>query len=946
VLQQFVFEPTRYAHPVVGTVGSLEAITSEVLDPWGYNLFSGTLGGPLVKNKLSFFVSGEALFQSDSAPFAIDTPQLSDEQLASLLVSPQVLQVENGDTGELRYLPIPGGLPDTISFDDFDELLSVPEGFALTGRGPIDAGQVVTANDLTTVDAKNEPRNRYDINGNFTYTPSSTISIRAGGAFTQDKFEDYNATSSLYNRLSLDGGSTTDRYRNNDDQTLRLFTTWTHRISDNTFYQLQFDFIDYKTWAYPSGFSKNVDDALAVGDIDDPRNSTLAAYRTLADTDGDGTTDSYVRRYRDGQLFSPSAVVSLWTPLGSPPTGSATFTKSNNKQLRFSGSATTQVGVHQLEFGGEFEQQTNRFYSVAGNGLSRFLCDDPTAANCGAENLDASDVFDSSGNLIGPTAYNNLPFRAFRDRANWYGYDFRGLNEVDDQNVDNYLDTSNEANHNVEPWKPVYYAGYIQDKIEFRDLVINLGLRVDVFDSNTLVLKDPGAPAPIIRVSDTALWQELDPAADIPSNIGDDYAVYFNDNGQIVGFRNIDGDFFDADGQDSNLSSIDNAGTQRQKPGSQQLSSEIFKDYEPEVTWMPRIGVSFPVTNQALFFASYNITSQRPREQAFAPFTTYDQISGQARLNNPDLKPEKTVQYELGFRQSLGSRAAFQVSAFLRQQKDLIQIRNINAIGLGIGSYGNVQNIDFATTKGLELEFDLRRTNGVALRANYTFSLANATGSDSQSLRIIQWRGTLANGLYFPNFISPAGFDRRHSANLSFDYRLGAGEGPKIGDTAFLQNFGINASAQLGSGMPYTALLSPSEVWSSFTDNVDGSINGRRLPWYSILDIRVDRKFDIGDRTDLTAFVWIENLLDQDNTLGVWRASGLPDTDGFLDTDNGAAFADNAGSAIGDDLARQSFVDHYRAYVNNPIGNGGSHYSGGVRYSVPRRVRLGFRLNF
>ncbi len=73
--------------------------------------------------------------------------------------------------------------------------------------------------------------------------------------------------------------------------------------------------------------------------------------------------------------------------------------------------------------------------------------------------------------------------------AVWYGYDFRGLNEVDDQNVDSYLDTSAESNHNVAPWKPIYYAGYIQDKIEFRDLVINLGLRVDVFDSNTLVLQ-------------------------------------------------------------------------------------------------------------------------------------------------------------------------------------------------------------------------------------------------------------------------------------------------------------------------------------------------------------------------------------------------------------------------------------------------------------------------
>jgi outer membrane receptor protein involved in Fe transport len=769
-------------------------------------------------------------------------------------------------------------------------------------------------------------------------------SSRVGGSFTADQYDGRIFGQSIYSRLRSENGVLSDNLSQNEDQTLRLFTTWTHRVADNTFYQLQFDYTDDKFWNYPSGFSRDVEDALAVGDIDDPRNETLAAYRILADTDGDGTVDSYVRRFRDGQLFNPSEVANLWNPAGEAITG--TFAKGASKQLRFSGSATTQLGVHQQEFGGEFEQQTNRSYNVAGNALSRFVCDDVTASNCGAENLAASDVFDASGNLIGPTAYSNLPFRAFRSNAAWYGYDFRGLNEVDDQNVDSYLDTSSESNHNVAPWKPIYYAGYIQDKIEFRDLVINLGLRVDVFDSNTLVLKDPGAPAPVIRVSDSDLIAGVvNGEYSVPSNIGDDYAVYFNDNGAIVGYRNIDA-FFDANGQDSDLSTVDGLGSQRQQPGTQQLATEIFKDYEPEITWMPRIGVSFPVTNQALFFASYNITSQRPREQAFAPFSAYDQISGQARLNNPDLKPEKTIQYELGFRQSLGSRAAFQVSAFMRQQKNLIQIRNVNAVGLGVGAYGNVQNVDFATTKGVEVEFDLRRTSGVALRANYTFSLANATGSDSQALRIIQWRGTLANGLYFPNFISPAGFDRRHSLNLSLDYRLGAGEGPKIGDTAFLQHFGLNASAQLGSGMPYTALLGASELWSSFTDNVDGSINGRRLPGYSILDIRVDRRFSISDRTALTAFLWIENLLDQNNTLGVYRASGVPDTDGFLATALGSTNAANAGTSLGDPLARDSFADNYASYANSPIGTGGNHYSGGVRYSVPRRIRLGFRLSF
>ncbi len=919
--------------------GSLEAITSEALDPFGYNLFSGSIGGPIVQDKLSFFVSAEGLFQSDDSPWAVETPTLSDSQLNSLLANPQVFQAQNAETGEITYVPV--AVPEigaNVTVDDMLAAINVPEGFELTTGNPIAATQVITADDWRLNDEKDAPRDRFDVNGNLTFTPSSQISIRAGGAFTSLNQDSYGWGTSLYNR---------DRFTVSENQTFRLFGTWTHRISGNTFYQLQADFLSDDFKSYPNGFDGDVEESVFYGDRDHATNSAYASYYRLQ---GDTL---YVPNFRDGEFSSLSGVASLWSNVGA---GLNTFTKQKVNQFRFSASATTQVGVHQLEFGGEFEQQTRRFYRVGAFGLSRFVCDNTAAANCGAENLDPLNPDDAA--LFGALTlsgdasnfadvYASLPFKAMRDRAVWYGYDYLGLEEVDNQNVDGYLDTSDPANHNVEPHKPLYYAGYIQDKIEFRDLVINLGLRVDVFDNNTLVLKDPFAPAPIIRASDSGLISEITGgSADIPSTIGDDYAVYFNDSGNIVGFRNIDGDFFDAAGQDSDLNTIDRAGTQRQKPDTEKLVSEIFEDYEPEVTVMPRIGVSFPVTNQALFFASYNVTSQRPREQAFAPFTTYDQISGQSRLNNPDLKPEKTTQYELGFRQSLGSRAAFQISAFLRQQKDLVQIRNVNAVGLGVGSYGNVENIDFATTKGLEFEFDLRRTNGVALRANYTFSVAEATGSDSQALRVIQWRGTLGNGLYFPNFISPAGFDRRHSANLSFDYRLGQGEGPKIGDTAFLQNFGFNILAQIGSGMPYTALTQPLPVNDSFTAAVDGAINAQRLPWYSILDLRVDRRFSIGNSSSVTAFVWVENVLDRDNALGVYRASGLPETDGFLSTTLGRQRAAAFGSALGDPLATTSFSDHYNRWVDSPVGVGGNHYSGGPRYSVPRRIRLGVRLNF
>ena len=43
--------------------------------------------------------------------------------------------------------------------------------------------------------------------------------------------------------------------------------------------------------------------------------------------------------------------------------------------------------------------------------------------------------------------------------------------------------------------KPREYAAYIQDKMEFAEMVINLGVRYDYFDPNTTYPSNPRNPA-------------------------------------------------------------------------------------------------------------------------------------------------------------------------------------------------------------------------------------------------------------------------------------------------------------------------------------------------------------------------------------------------------------------------------------------------------------------
>ena len=287
--------------------------------------------------------------------------------------------------------------------------------------------------------------------------------------------------------------------------------------------------------------------------------------------------------------------------------------------------------------------------------------------------------------------------------------------------------------------------------------------------------------------------------------------------------------------------------------------------------------------------------------------------------SNNDLAPERTTEYELGFRQRLSARSAITISGFFRQIEDLIQIDDRrDAYPNGVTSY---RNTDFGTIKGMEFDFDLRRTNNVSANVNYTLSFAQGTGSASNTTGVIAWIDETP-----PNFISPLDFDVRHTFNVSLDYRLGAGEGPTVGGMKLFENFGVNVLATASSGKPYTGQLEPFSRIESKAPIPDGGINTARMPWKNRIDIRVDRKFSVGPRTTLSAFVWVQNLLDGQNINGVWRATGLPNDDGFLSTAGGQQFLGGA-----DPVTETMYLHRTRS-----LGN----------YGIPRLTRIGVRLDF
>ncbi len=895
--------------------GSLEGITSEALDAYGYNLVSGTVGGPVAGDKLNFFLSAEFTDQLDSGPRAIGELHLPESIRNDLLAAPQAFRIDNAD-GETVYLPIPNSLADgamllvdddahvivdnnQISFSD-GTTIAIPEGADIESLNlnPIQRAQLLDPADFEREKAGfGAEYQNLSVAGNLQFSLFDQGRLRLGGRYITGNWDGLAFSNILFNPFNV-SETNRDEYQ--------IFGTWTQHLSGSTFYQLQADYTDYFSESFDPRFGPEPTDWLRYGDVDGEEAwATLRGYKDAPTTtveqriNGTDTVmvnvPTFGNSYGDSDTPPGNVLLNLTNLPGGTTIG---YSKSSRTQFRLTGSATTQVGINQLEFGGEYETRTYRAWNITASRLAGLVNDGF------AEDVDPNDPLQ---NPNGWSNYEDIPAYLINNITGGYGYSLYGDSEVDTEDMAQFVledNTKPVEAYNEAPYQPIYYGGYVQNKIEFRDIVLNLGLRVDVFDNNMRVLKDKYARRPIRRAEEIS---------GRPGNIGADYAVYFDDAENVIGYRDLDGTFYTTGGEEVQAAEILLNGAPILT--SSRINETMFEDYEPQVTFMPRIGVSFPVTDRALFFASYGVVTQRPSTNSFQDLGGF---VGTGSISNTNLNPERTTKYELGFRQRLGERSALTISGFFQQIDDLIQRRDLNFAFPN--AYLHWENVDFGTVKGMEFGFDMRRTNGLAANVNYTLSFADGTGSGSNTTSTITWVDETP-----PNFISPLDFDQRHKVNVSLDYRLGKGEGPAIGGANILENFGVNVLFTAGSGFPYTAISDIGPLTVSRAPLPSGGVNANRMPASNRVDLKFDRRFQIRS-ANITAFLWVENLFDNDNVQNVWRATGLAGDDGYLSTREGELAA-AANPAVWPTL--------YQNRTNLP-GN----------YGIPRQTRLGLRLDF
>jgi outer membrane receptor protein involved in Fe transport len=682
----------------------------------------------------------------------------------------------------------------------------------------------------------------------------------------------------------------------------------------------------------------------------------------------------------------PRSVYSLFYNYGDQY---GSYGKQQLEQFSMKATGSADIKDHAIQFGFEYEKRTDRSWFTAPNslwGLGRQL------ANFHIQELDLANPYIIENGTFDTIYYDRLNNKEAQSRFDWslrekfnigeteyididsfdpdalsidmfsadelnenglvayYGYDYKGdlltsSSSIEDffyERVDRDGDgVEDDFVRNISAFEPIYTAGYVQDKFAFDDLIFNIGVRIDRFDANQSVLSDPyslyqtytaGSSADLLTTGDYVK----------PTSIGGDYVVYVNDlenPTEVVGYRNGE-NWFDQNGEliidPKSIAQASTTGQITPYLVNPEDSIPVFSDYDPETVFSPRISFSFPISDEAQFFAHYDVVTQRPpsgnRIEPIDYLYIEDRVG--ALINNPNLKAEKTVDFELGFAQTLNLKSSLTLSAFYRELRDMIQIVKTNySYPVSYLTYGN---IDFGTVKGMSASYDMRRSGNVKLSANYTLQFADGTGSSSSSGLSLVNTGQ-------PNLRTtiPLSYDQRHAFNVSMDYRYGSGKdytGPVLFKKQVFANAGANFVVIAGSGTPYSRqsnITQEAAFGINDRSTLEGSLNGSRLPWTVRINTKINKRFtlDVGQLDNkrtlgLNVYLQVQNLLNTKNIRSVYRATGNPDDDGYLS--DAAAQTD-----IQAQNDPQSFTDMYRIKINNPSN-----------YSLPRLARLGIEINF
>lgn len=338
----------------------------------------------------------------------------------------------------------------------------------------------------------------------------------------------------------------------------------------------------------------------------------------------------------------------------------------------------------------------------------------------------------------------------------------------------------------------------------------------------------------------------------------------------------------------------------------------------PKYQFSPRLGISFAVSEKSLMYASYGHFFQIPKLENIYENLEADITQGLPIIGDPNVEPEHTIAYQVGYRYAFTPDMAGEIIAYYKDAKNLLATRQLTTVyNRELVSYSIYMPLDYAIIKGIDISFTKRAAKW--LSATFTYSYLNAKGSGSSE----DWfyRLYLNKDVEPPHKEYPLEFDVTHSFKTNLNLYIPP-------EFAFkpLSNLNTNLQFNFSSGEPYTPSVSKGGLLEP---------NSKRLPTKSTIDLKLEKHFRFGGLI-LTLYTDIRNLLDTKNVIRVYDNTGLPDDNARAPRFEPRSYTDYEfwGYSSPEEYW-EARVDNWKRNVNNP-----------AHFDSPRTIRVGVMASF
>ena len=354
--------------------------------------------------------------------------------------------------------------------------------------------------------------------------------------------------------------------------------------------------------------------------------------------------------------------------------------------------------------------------------------------------------------------------------------------------------------------KPTEIAAYVQDQMEFSDMILNLGLRFDGFNAGS----DKGNWA--TDTDDMAADQALNPfdpskrkATEMKTQISPRLGVSFP-LGDDMAFRYSYGSFFE-------------------RPQLYRLLNNHMAQMDGGT------------------------------ESGFFIY-----------LGNANLDPKKTSKYEMGLQYSVSDNLKLDVAGYYKDISNLAASQEVYAVpyqddGTGhdneagwgtddtfeAAHYSFMVSDHYGNIRGLEMSLSQGGQSGLTGRASYTYSIARGTASEARNAgngSLTQETGNVAADIMTMTTLD---WHRPHMLNGFVDYHMDVG--------GMIEKAGLNMTFNIQSGLPVSA-----------RSGVGSTNLSERAPATTDINLKLDATLALGS-VNPTVYLLVENALNIQNVV-------------------------------------------------------------------------------